>query len=72
MAAFIKRAWKLPASDTDHFTDDDGSTFEGAINALADAGITKGCNPPANDRFCPGETLTRGQMAAVLRRAMTR
>ena len=36
---------------------------------LADAGITKGCNPPANDRFCPDDRVTRGQMAAFLNRA---
>lgn len=72
MAAFIVRAFKLPASGVDHFTDDDGSVFESAIDALAAAGITKGCNPPTNDRFCPNDTLTRGQMAAILQRTLTR
>ena len=36
---------------------------------LAQAGITRGCNPPTNDRFCPTDFVTRGQMAAFLRRA---
>jgi len=26
------------------------------IRAIKDAGITKGCNPFQNDRFCPEET----------------
>jgi Polysaccharide lyase 14/S-layer homology domain len=51
------------------FFDDDGSIFEADIEKLAASGITKGCNPPANDRFCPEDPVTRGQMAAFLRRA---
>lgn len=39
------------------------------VSTLADAGITKGCNPPKNDRFCPDAPVTRGQMAAFLVRA---
>jgi hypothetical protein len=70
MAAFITRFLGLPAPSTDHFSDDDGSTFEDDINRLAEAGITKGCNPPANDRFCPGDPVTREQMAAFLVRAL--
>jgi hypothetical protein len=69
MAAFLVRALKLPASPTDHFTDDDGSVFEADINRLAEAGITKGCNPPTNDLYCPDGKVTRGQMAAFLVRA---
>lgn len=70
MAAFIRRYLKLPAATRDHFTDDDGSTFEEDINRLAEAGITKGCNPPVNDRFCPEDATTREQMAAFLVRAL--
>jgi S-layer homology domain len=51
------------------FWDDDGSVFESAIEKLATAGITNGCNPPVNDRFCPDQPVTRGQMAAFLIRA---
>jgi hypothetical protein len=51
------------------FVDDGGSVFESHIEALARAGITSGCNPPANDRFCPNDPVTRGQMAAFLVRA---
>jgi hypothetical protein len=68
LAAFLRRAFKLPASSVDYFVDDNDSIFEGDINAVAAAGITKGCNPPTNNRFCPDGKATRGQMAAFLRR----
>ncbi len=68
MAAFLRRAYDLPAGP-DAFDDDDDSIFEADINAVAQAGITRGCNPPANDRFCPDAPVTRGQMAAFLNRA---
>ena len=55
---------------TDWFTDDTGSAFETAINQLAAAGVTLGCNPPANDNYCPTELLTRAQMATFLARAL--
>ena len=38
--------------------------------AIAAQGITRGCNPPVNDRFCPDSVVTRGQMAAFLTRAL--
>ena len=69
MAAFIKRYLDLPPATEDHFVDDDMSLFEDDINRLAEAGITRGCNPPNNDRFCPAGVVTRGQMAAFLVRA---
>jgi len=52
------------------FVDDDGSVHEGYIEAIAAAGITHGCNPPVNDRYCPQDTVTRGEMAAFLTRAL--
>ena len=61
-------AGDLPPGGT--FTDDDNNIHEGSIEAIAAAGITKGCNPPANDNFCPGDTVTRGQMAAFLHREL--
>jgi SpoIID/LytB domain protein len=69
LAAFMVRALNLPPSSTDFFDDDDGLPFEDDINSLAAAGITKGCNPPTNDRFCPDETVSRGQTAAFIVRA---
>ncbi len=55
----------LPPGGT--FMDDNGSIFEGPIEAIAAAGITTGC---AEDLFCPRDTVTRGQMAAFLVRAL--
>jgi hypothetical protein len=69
VAAFLARTLNLPMSSTDHFVDDEGSIFEGAINKIADAQLTVGCNPPDNDRFCPEDYVTRGQMAAFFKRA---
>ncbi len=68
MAAFLDRAFGLPATATDYFSDDNGTTFEGNINRLAASGITKGCGPTT---FCPKAEVTRGQMAAFLHRALT-
>lgn len=70
MAAFLVRALDLPAGTPGVFTDDDRSVFEANIEALAESGITKGCNPPVNDHYCPNSYVTRGQMAAFLVRAL--
>jgi hypothetical protein len=71
MAAFITRALDLLPTAEDSFTDDAGHVFESAINSLAAAGITLGCNPPDNDQFCPDREMTRGEMAAMLSRAFS-
>ena len=42
-----------PPDPENPFTDDNGSVFENSIEWLAMEGITQGCNPPANTRFCP-------------------
>jgi len=71
MAAFLVRA--LGYTDDgggDLFVDDDESVFEGDIDRLGTAGVTRGCNPPVNDRYCPGSYVTREQMAAFLHRAL--
>ena len=52
------------------FADDNDSIHEASIEAIADAGITKGCNPPVNDLFCPKDVVTREQMATFLVRAL--
>lgn len=69
MAAFIARAAGWEESNSNAFEDDDGNIFEGYINALADRGITKGCNPPENSHYCPDLDIPRDQMAAFLDRA---
>ena len=66
MASFLTRALDLPQADEDSFVDDEGSTHEGAINALAAAGVTLGCS---DDSFCPDQVVTRAQMASFLVRA---
>ncbi len=71
MAAFLARALGFTDSgDGNLFSDDDGSIFETSIDRLATAGVTKGCNPPINDNFCPDAFVTREQMAAFLVRAL--
>ncbi len=52
-----------------HSFDDVGheSVFHGDVEALAASGITKGCSDRA---FCPEDPVTRGQMAAFLRRGL--
>jgi hypothetical protein len=70
MAAFLVRAeGYTDDGGGDLFVDDDDSRFESAIDRLGAAGVTKGCNPPANDRFCPDRPVTRGEMAGFLVRA---
>ena len=69
MATFLARALKLPATSRDFFGDDAGNKHEDRINRLAASGITSGCG---NNRFCPNGTVTRGQMAAFLRRGLAR
>jgi hypothetical protein len=66
MASFLVRAFHLPGTSRDFFTDDESSQHEQSINALAAAGITGGCSAT---RFCPRASVTRGQMAAFLHRA---
>jgi uncharacterized protein YkwD len=66
MASFLDRALGLPKTSLDFFTDDDGTTHEGAINRVAAAGLAYGCT---TTRFCGDRVLTREQMAAFLRRA---
>jgi subtilisin family serine protease len=68
MAAFITRALDLPAVGVDAFSDDRGDVHEAAINALAAAGITSGCDAGQPERFCPRDTVNRAQMAAFLMR----
>ncbi len=66
MAIFLDKELNPPATSTDFFDDDDGKTGESSINRLAAAGITAGCG---TRRYCPTASVTRGQMAAFLRRA---
>jgi hypothetical protein len=66
MATFLARARALPDTTVDAFTDDAGSPHEADINRVAAAGITLGCGPGS---YCPGQSVTREQMASFLVRA---
>jgi hypothetical protein len=71
MAAFLVRALGYNNTGSGNlFTDDNGHTFETDIDKLGTAGVTQGCNPPTNSRFCPDDYVTRGAMAAFLHRAL--
>ena len=70
MAAFLVRAFSFEQVGDAEFSDDNGSVFEQDIRRLAEAGVTKGCNPPSNDRFCPDDPITRAEMATFLMRAI--
>ena len=71
MAAFLVRGFALTEGQgTNRFVDDDGSVFEDDIDILAAAGITLGCNPPLNDRYCPSNNVIRAEMASFIVRAL--
>jgi len=71
LVAVLTAAVVAPAAvfAADKFTDVPASnTFHADISWLANAGVTKGCNPPADTLYCPEDNVSRGQMAAFLRR----
>lgn len=70
MASFMDRAFDLPDTATDYFTDDNGDTHEAAINRVAAAGITLGCDTSDPALYCPNDWVTRAQMASFIDRAM--
>ena len=58
-----------PAPSLDRFDDvDPDSAYAAPIAALAQAGITRGCDP-SGTRFCGDQDLTRAQAASFLSRA---
>lgn len=46
----------------------DDNVFHEDIDAIADAGVTRGCNPPDNTEYCPDDFVSRQQMAAFMNR----
>lgn len=68
MASFLARALELPPLGTGPFTDIAANPHAGAINAIAAAGITLGCDPT---RYCPASAVQRDQMASFLARAFS-
>jgi hypothetical protein len=72
MAAFLCRALGLPQylPATATFADVPiGNIFRGYVERIFLVGITTGC-AAGPLRYCPGDTVTRGQMAAFLCRAL--
>ena len=67
MASFLVRALGLAPVPGDRF-DDVFGTHEPNVNALADAGITLGCNAEGT-LFCPRDPVRRDHMSAFLWRA---
>lgn len=67
LARELSRVFALRATTIDFFTDDTDRAEHAAINRVAAAGITSGCD---TDRFCPDGEVTRGQLASFLDRAL--
>ncbi len=67
MASFLVRAYDLPSVAGNRFADVSG-THTANINALAEAGITLGCNADGT-LYCPNDPVTRAQMGSFLARA---
>ena len=68
MASFLARALGLDPVTANRFADVAG-THAGNINAIAEAGITLGCNADGT-LYCPDPAVVREQMAAFLFRAL--
>jgi hypothetical protein len=78
MSALFKRALDTrivvdPSTvDRGRFTDTQTHLFANSTAWLAATGITVGCNPPSNTRFCPDEYVTRGELSVFLKRILDR
>ena len=68
MATFLANALNLDTSrGSTRFTDvPSGYVHAGAIEAIAREGVTLGCSP---ERYCPGQSVSRAEMASFLSRA---
>jgi hypothetical protein len=67
MATFLANSLGLEHKSGSTFSDVKSTNVHaGAINAIADAGITLGCSP---GRYCPDQRVTRAEMASFLVRA---
>lgn len=72
MATFLveavqQRTGQPLTATRDHFSDDDGSVHEEAVNKAADAGLAVGVAPA---RFAPNAGVTRAQTASFLVRGL--
>ena len=62
-ASVLKSAYQLSAGAPSGHSDTSGHWAEQTINAVVSAGLMTGCD---EGRFCPDETMTRAQAAAIL------
>ena len=69
MATFLVRAFKLDAAALAGFGDVRGHAHEDSIGILAAERITAGCSTDPL-MYCPNRSVTRGQMATFLARAL--
>jgi hypothetical protein len=65
IALFIYRQLDLAPGALDYYTDDSGSLYEEAANAITAVGIGFGCT---QNTFCPDDPLIRDEMAELLMR----
>lgn len=69
LVAFVAISIPTAVWASNRFVDvPDTNVFHDDITALANAGVTLGCNPPTNDQYCPTDVVTREQMAGFLNR----
>lgn len=57
-------------ASVDSYIDDDNTRFEAYIETARAEGLVVGCNPPADNRICPEDSMTTGGMIVILARAL--
>jgi lysyl oxidase/S-layer family protein len=67
LASWLARAFQLPGTESDFFSDDETSAYEYEINRSAASGLITGCSEAT---YCPTAIATRGELAASLVRAL--
>jgi len=67
MAVILVRAFDLPATPEDYFTDDEDRSHEDAVNRATAAGLMTGCG---STTFCPGRFVRREELADIFYRAL--
>jgi hypothetical protein len=73
IAVFLKRTLETHLGappEQVSFADTNGHMFQSAVEWLAGHGITVGCDPPGNTKYCPDRRVTRGEMSALFKRAV--
>jgi hypothetical protein len=69
LAALAVFVVPIAVSAAGGFTDvADDNIFKADIEWMAANDITRGCNPPTNDKFCPSSVVTRETMSAFMHR----